>query len=110
MRSRLPPEPLKLSIGEALHRYRQLVIIDAPGSGKTTLLRWLAVTFAANRQAEPDRLGPGFSEPHLPIVLDLRRFADRLRQLTEQPAVFDLAEEASAYISRTHALRRRRAI
>src|ERR1700730_17972901 len=76
-RLRPPPEPQKLSVGEALHRFRRLVIVGAPGSGKTTLLRWLAVTFAANRQAEPDRLGSAFTEVHLPILLDLRRFADR---------------------------------
>ena len=96
---RPPPEPLKLSVGEALERYRRLVVVGAPGSGKTTLLRWLAVTFAAGSQSEPDRLGPAFSEPRLPIVLELRRFVDRLQQLAEQPATFDLAEEASAYLS-----------
>jgi predicted NACHT family NTPase len=93
------PEPLKLSVGEALHRYRRLTIIGDPGSGKTTLLRWLAVTFAAERQAHPDRLGATFSEPLLPILLELRRFAERLRALAEQPAAFDLADEISSYIA-----------
>jgi predicted NACHT family NTPase len=94
-----PPPPQTLSVAEALQRYRRLVVVGAPGSGKTTLLRWLAVTFAADRQSKPDRLGPAFSEPLLPIVLELRRFTDRLQRLVEQPATFNLAEEASAYLS-----------
>jgi len=95
-RIRLPP---KLSVGEALHRFRRLVIVGAPGSGKTTLLRWLAVTFATNRQGQPDRLGSGFEEACLPVVLDLRRFADRFRKLSELPETFNLATEASTYIA-----------
>jgi HEAT repeat protein len=97
---RTPLEQQKLSVGEALHRFRRLVVIGAPGSGKTTLLRWLAVTFAANRQAQPDRLGTAFTEPYLPIVLDLRRFADRFREISEQPETFSLAVEASTYIEK----------
>lgn len=96
---RSAPELLKLSLGEALRRYRRLVIMGDPGSGKTTLLRWLAVTFAAQRQADPDRLGPTFSEPRLPVLLELRRFAERLRTLAEQPAAFDLADEMSSYVA-----------
>jgi HEAT repeat protein len=98
--SATPSTPIKLSIGEALHRYRRLVIAGDPGSGKTTLLRWLAVTFAAGRQADPDRLGPSLPKPYLPIVLELRRFAERLRQLAEQPAAFDLTREISNYIAK----------
>jgi predicted NACHT family NTPase len=98
-RLRPPLEPQKLSVGEALHRFRRLVIVGAPGSGKTTLLRWLAVTFAANRQAEPDRLGSAFTEVYLPILLDLRRFADRFHKLCEQPETFNRAAEASTYIA-----------
>jgi NACHT domain len=96
-----PPEPLNLSLGEALHRFRRLIIIGDPGSGKTTLLRWLAVTFATRRQADQDRLGPNFSEPLVPILLELRRFAERLRALAEQPAAFNLADEISSYIANT---------
>ncbi|HME20639.1 MAG TPA: hypothetical protein VKI44_04635 [Acetobacteraceae bacterium] len=70
---RRAPVPQRLSVGDAVGRYRRLVVVGAPGSGKTTLLRWLAVTFAAERQAEPDRLGPPFATPYLPIILELRR-------------------------------------
>jgi hypothetical protein len=98
-RLRPSPEIQKLSVGEALHRFRRLVVVGAPGSGKTTLLRWLAVTFAANQQAQPDRLGSAFTETYLPVLLDLHRFADRFRKLTEQPETFNLATEASTYIS-----------
>jgi tRNA A37 threonylcarbamoyladenosine biosynthesis protein TsaE len=97
--SRTEPLKLKLSVGEALHRYRRLTIVGDPGSGKTTLLRWLAVTFATWQQADPDRLGPNFSEPLLPILLELRRFAERLGSLTEQPATFNLADEISSYVA-----------
>ena len=93
------PEPVKLSVGQALNQYRRLIIVGDPGSGKTTLLRWLAVTFAADRQADPDRLGPAFSEPCLPVILELRRFAERLRNLAEQPSAFDLADEISSYVA-----------
>ena len=99
LRQRAPPVPQRLSVGEALSRYRRLVIVGAPGGGKTTLLRWLAVTFASERQAEPNRLGPNFAAPYIPVVLELRRFADRFASLTEQPATFDLAAEASAFIA-----------
>jgi hypothetical protein len=67
---RLAPKLLKLPVREALRRYRRLIIVGDPGSGKTTLLRWLAVTFAAGRQGDPDRLGPNFTEPCLPILLE----------------------------------------
>jgi predicted NACHT family NTPase len=93
------PEPLKISVGEALRRYRRLIIVGDPGGGKTTLLRWLAVTFAAGRQADTDRLGPTFTEPCLPILLELRRFGERLRALAEQPSAFDLADEISSYVA-----------
>jgi predicted NACHT family NTPase len=82
-----------------LRRYRRLIIIGDPGSGKTTLLRWLAVTLAAGRLSDANRLGPTFTEPCLPILLELRRFAERLRTLTEQPSAFDLADEISGYIA-----------
>ena len=98
-RSPPAPESVKLSIGQALSQYRRLIIVGDPGSGKTTLLRWLAVTFAAARQADADRLGPTFTEPCLPILLELRRFAERLRKLAEQPSAFDLADEISSYIA-----------
>src|SRR5271165_272641 len=100
LRQRSAPVLQQLSIGEALKQHRRLVIVGAPGSGKTTLLRWLAVTFAAQRQAEPDRLGPSFATPYLPVVVELRRFADRFAKLTEQPETFDLAAEASAFIAK----------
>lgn len=97
---RLAPKLLKLPVREALRRYRRLIIVGDPGSGKTTLLRWLAVTFAAGRQGDPDRLGPNFTEPCLPILLELGRFTERLRVLAEQPSAFDLAEKLSSYVAR----------
>jgi ABC-type glutathione transport system ATPase component len=45
-------EPIEL--GEALGNH--LLIVGEPGAGKSTLLRWLAVTFALERQRETDRV------------------------------------------------------
>jgi hypothetical protein len=55
--------------------------------------------FATKQQADPDRLGPNFSEPLLPILLELRRFSERLRSLAEQPAAFNLADEISSFVA-----------
>jgi hypothetical protein len=78
-----PPAPVALSVPEALRRHPRLVLVGAPGSGKTMLLRWLAVTFAQDRQGEPDRLGAALAEPRLPVLLELRRFVDRFGELSE---------------------------
>ncbi|RKZ82394.1 MAG: hypothetical protein DRR16_19800 [Candidatus Parabeggiatoa sp. nov. 3] len=91
-----PPKPI--DIATALQQYRRLIMTGAPGSGKTTLLRWLAVTFARRQQADESRLGAAFTENTLPILLELRRFAQRFQRLAENPAPFDLAQEISAYI------------
>jgi len=66
-----------ISLGKALAEHPSLLISGEPGAGKTTLLRWLAVTFARDLQGQPDRLGPEFAEPRLPIVVELGRFAYR---------------------------------
>ncbi|MEI8394060.1 MAG: HEAT repeat domain-containing protein [Rhodospirillaceae bacterium] len=101
MAIRSEPTTVPLSVAEALSQHRRLVMVGAPGSGKTTLLRWLATTFAAERQNEPDRLGPGFGDgtPWLPVMLELRRFADRFATLSREPQTFDLAEEAESFIA-----------
>jgi hypothetical protein len=97
-RLRPPLEPQKLSVGEALHRFRSR---DRRRSWQRQddSSAVVAVTFAANRQAEPDRLSSAFTEVYLAILLDLRRFADRFRRLCEQPETFNLAAEASTYIA-----------
>ncbi|NOX60559.1 MAG: NACHT domain-containing protein [Chloroflexi bacterium] len=87
-----------LSVAEALQQYQRLAVVGGPGSGKTTLTRWLALTFAQNRQAEPDRLGPAFSQPRLPILLELRRFAPHLSKHAAHP-IPDLSDEIATYIS-----------
>ena len=95
IRRRLP-----LSVSDALYLFRRLIVFGAPGSGKTTLLQWLAVTFAENRQARPDRLGWGFEEPRLPILLELRRFAHEFAEKSKEPHTFDLAAIASEFIAK----------
>jgi len=74
------PEPIALAT--ALQKYQRLLITGAPGSGKTTLLRWLAVIFANQQQAEPDRLGADFTEAFVPILIELRRFYPRFKELS----------------------------
>ncbi|MCP4709995.1 MAG: NACHT domain-containing protein, partial [Planctomycetes bacterium] len=79
-----------------MQKHRHLIITGSPGSGKTTLLRWLAVTFASQQQA--NNLGTEFEET-VPILLELRRFSGRFQHLTKnQPEVFDLAAEISAFV------------
>ncbi len=92
-------EPVTLSVAEALRRHPHLTIIGGPGSGKTTLTRWLAVIFARREQAKPENLGAAPADDRLPVVLELRRFAERFVSLSQQPAVPDLAAEIASFIS-----------
>jgi len=85
-----------ITIAAALQKHRYLIITGSPGSGKTTLLRWLAVTFAAQRQAE--NLGAEFTKESVPILLELRRFSKRFHDLAAKPTAFDLAAEISAFV------------
>ncbi|MCL4861347.1 MAG: HEAT repeat domain-containing protein, partial [Caldilineaceae bacterium] len=94
-----PPEPVTLSVAEALQRYRCMVVLGGPGSGKTTLTRWLAVLFAHENQAKPENLGPSFHDNRLPVLLELRRFADHLAALVQPGIVPDLAAAIAAFIS-----------
>jgi HEAT repeat protein/energy-coupling factor transporter ATP-binding protein EcfA2 len=90
-------EAKPMTTAEALQKHRYLIITGSPGSGKTTLLRWLAVTFADQRQSE--NLGKAFTEETVPILLELRRFSERFHRLAKNhPATFDLAEEISAFV------------
>ncbi len=90
-------EAKPMTTAEALQKHRYLIITGSPGSGKTTLLRWLAVTFADQRQTE--NLGEAFTEETVPILLELRRFSERFHRLAKnRPATFDLAEEISAFV------------
>jgi HEAT repeat protein/energy-coupling factor transporter ATP-binding protein EcfA2 len=92
--------PKPIALASALQKYPRLLITGAPGSGKTTLLRWLAVIFATQQQAEPDRLGAYFSEAAIPIVIELRRFYPRFKELIDDPATFDLAEVITSYVGK----------
>jgi HEAT repeat protein/energy-coupling factor transporter ATP-binding protein EcfA2 len=92
------PPPVPISIATALQQHRHLVILGTPGSGKTTLLRWLAITFAQQQQAQPDRLGEAFSQERVPILLELRRFVSRAQHWIDSPGVFNLAKEICQWI------------
>jgi len=71
-----------LTIGQALERYRRLVIIGDPGSGKTTLLAYLALTYARTLrdgvETIKERLQLG-EKNYLPILLPLRDFGRHLK-------------------------------
>ncbi len=89
---------VNLSVAEALHRHRHLVVLGGPGAGKTTLTRWLTVNFAKKEQGRADALGEQFRQPRLPILLELRRFADRFKQHSQQPTTPDLVEEIANFV------------
>lgn len=93
-------EKQPLSIADALHQHRRLIVLGAPGSGKTTLLRWLAVMFANRQQAQADRLGERFIQNRLPVMLELRRFAHRLGELAKSPTTFKLVEEIAEFVDK----------
>ncbi len=71
---------------ELIRHHRALVLLGDPGSGKTTILRHLALSFAHARlhagSADPSALDPelAWTGPlPLPILVQLRRFADELQ-------------------------------
>jgi len=92
-------EILTLSLPEVLTRHRCMIMRGAPGSGKTTLLRWLAVTFANQKQGATDRLGELLKLDRFPVLLELRRFGVYLQKLAELPHAFDLTEVIAKYLS-----------
>jgi HEAT repeat protein len=98
-RSKQQRQPITLSLAEVLSQHSQLAIIGGPGSGKTTLTRWIAVIFARREQAKPQNLGIALEADRLPIVLELRRFAEHFVMLNQQPTVPNLATEIASFIS-----------
>jgi len=89
------PEPERLSVGEALQRCPQrLVILGGPGTGKTTLLSYLALKFA-RAQAEGKL---GLDERRLPILIPLRELSRLKLPLTAEnlPALCTAPELAEA--------------
>lgn len=94
-----PPEPITLSVAQALQRYQRMVILGGPGSGKTTLTRWLAVVFARSEQAQADKLGADFGQDRLPVLLELRRFTDHLHAASPPGPVPHLGAAIATYIS-----------
>lgn len=67
-----------ITLGDALTQHA--LIVGEPGAGKSTLLRWLAVTFAAGRQREADRLGPQADADRLPLLVELGRLPEAYLQ------------------------------
>lgn len=67
-----------IALGDALTQHA--LIVGEPGAGKSTLLRWLAVTFAAGRQREADRLGPQADADRLPLLVELGRLPEAYLQ------------------------------
>ncbi len=93
------PHTVTLSVPEALRDHDRLVVTGPPGSGKTTLLRWLALTFAEGKQAQPDRLGDAYPHERLPVLVELRRFHGRFVGEREQLTTVNLADEIAAFVA-----------
>jgi len=73
------------SLAQALST--NLFIVGEPGGGKSTLLRWLAVTFARQKQKESDRLGPNADGDRLPILIELSRLPSRFLKTESNDAL-----------------------
>ncbi|MFJ5228592.1 HEAT repeat domain-containing protein [Kitasatospora sp. NPDC088391] len=67
-----PPEPVLDLLGAEAGR--RLVVLGDPGAGKTTLSKYLALALAGGLDELPDGLAP--LKGAVPIVVELRRFAD----------------------------------
>ena len=92
-------QTVTLSVPEALRDHNRLVITGPPGSGKTTLLRWLALTFAEGKQAQPDRLDDAYPQKRLPVLVELRRFHERFAEERERLTTVNLADEIAAFVA-----------
>jgi predicted NACHT family NTPase len=77
----------RVTIGEALSRSRNAVIIGSPGAGKTTLLKYLALTFARNRAEEQF----GITESLVPLFITLRDFSRFLDNAAQRGELLDLS-------------------
>ncbi|MCO5185370.1 MAG: HEAT repeat domain-containing protein [Anaerolineae bacterium] len=86
------------SVDEALHQYRHLSIVGGSGSGKTTLMLWLTLIFAREEQARAVNLGEKFAQARLPILLELRYFADTFADERKNAHVPDLVQIIVDYI------------
>lgn len=93
------PQTVTLPVSEALRDHDRLVVTGPPGSGKTTLLRWLALTFAEKRQAQPDRLGDAYPHERLPVLVELRKFYGRFASERERLTTVNLADEIAAFVA-----------
>ncbi len=59
--------------------YKRIVIIGAPGSGKTTLLKYLALTYAQQKQRRQHRKAPKL----VPVLLYLHKIREQI--ISENP-------------------------
>jgi len=59
--------------------YKRIVVIGAPGSGKTTLLKYLALTYAQQKQRRQHRKAPKL----IPVLLYLHKIREKI--ITENP-------------------------
>jgi hypothetical protein len=76
-----PTAKMELKVQQALRRHHRLVVVGDPGCGKTTLLSYLALTYARNWVEKEGLLQErlALTQPRLPILLPLRKFAVHLQ-------------------------------
>ena len=71
-----PPEPPRpVPLAQALKEAHHLTLLGEPGAGKTTTLQFVGLCFARPGWA---RARLELEEGRIPILLDLRRYADVL--------------------------------
>lgn len=93
---RRPTERPQVSAREAVARDKRLVLLGAPGAGKSTFVRELLARIAGAQLGDGEAPGGLEVEGLVPVLLELRRTAARLSELTLESRSAKEREEALA--------------